>query len=49
VFGARYPASSQDWLRAICDEDTPMPVGDGFVWTAATAPDLLPARMSEAA
>ena len=49
VFAARYPASSQGWLAAIGEAGTSMPAGDGFLWTAATTPELLPARVSEAA
>ena len=44
LFAARYPASSQAWLRTLADQESPMPRGSGFAWTDVRGERLLPAR-----
>ncbi len=45
LFASRFPASST-WLSALTRRDVPMPADDGFLWTRATTPELVPARLS---
>ncbi len=45
LFAARYPASSQAWLRALSDPNTAMPAAGGFLWTSVTGDQLRAARL----
>ena len=45
LFAARYPASSQAWLKALTDPATPMPSTAGFAWTSVDGSRLVAARL----
>ena len=45
LFAARFPASSQAWLRSLSDPDAPMPDQDGLAWTDVKGTRLLAARL----
>ena len=45
LFAARYPASSQAWLRAVADPDAPLPTAGGFAWTDVAGTRLIAARL----
>ena len=45
LFAARYPASSQEWLRALSDPATSMPKASGFAWTTVDGTRLFAARL----
>jgi hypothetical protein len=45
LFAARYPASSQAWLRALTDSGTAIPMAGGFLWTNLVGDRLLVARL----
>ena len=45
LFGARYPASSVAWLRALSEPDAPMPHQDGLAWTDVAGTRLIAARL----
>jgi hypothetical protein len=44
LFGAKFPARSTDWLRALRDPASPMPTGNGFAWADVGATRLFAAR-----
>lgn len=44
VFASRFPASSADWLRALEDPRSPMPDGDGVVWSSIDGTRLTAVR-----
>ena len=44
LFAARYPASSDAWLRALRDPDAPLPPAGGFAWTDVAGTRLIAAR-----
>jgi transcriptional regulator with XRE-family HTH domain len=44
LFAARYPASSDAWLRALRDPDAPLPAAGGLAWTDVHGDRLLAAR-----
>ncbi len=44
VFANRFPASSADWLRALEDPRSPMPAGDGVVWSSVDGTRLMAVR-----
>ncbi|MDQ3128859.1 MAG: helix-turn-helix domain-containing protein [Chloroflexota bacterium] len=44
VFANRFPASSADWLRALADPRSPMPAGDGIVWSSVDGTRLMAVR-----
>ena len=46
LFQARFPGRSADWLAALARPGIPMPPRDGFLWTRATTPELMAARLS---
>lgn len=46
LFGARYPAPSRAWLRALGDPAAPMPHGGGFLWTTVAGDRLMAARLA---
>jgi transcriptional regulator with XRE-family HTH domain len=46
VFGARFPASSAEWLRALADPTTSMPGQDGLCWTDVSGTRLIAWRRS---
>ena len=46
LIGARFPARSQDWLRALAYAGTPMPRAPGFAWTSVAGDRLVAARLS---
>lgn len=48
LFAARYPASSQAWLRALRDPATPMPSSAGLAWTDVAGTRLIAARLATA-
>lgn len=45
LFSARYPASSQGWLRALAETAHTMPEGSGLVWTDVKGGRLFAARL----
>jgi transcriptional regulator with XRE-family HTH domain len=45
LFAARYPASSDAWLRALRDPDAPLPTDGGLAWTDVGGTRLLAARI----
>ena len=46
LFAARYPASSQAWLRALRDPAAPMPSSAGLAWTDVAGTRLFAARLA---
>lgn len=47
LFAARYPASSQAWLRALADPTRPMPTASGVAWTDVRGERLFAARLGQ--
>jgi transcriptional regulator with XRE-family HTH domain len=47
LFAARYPASSQAWLRALTDPTHSMPGASGFAWTDVRGKRLFAARLGQ--
>jgi len=45
LIGARFPASSAAWLKALTDARTPMPSAAGFGWTSVAGDRLIAARL----
>lgn len=45
LFGARYPASSAAWLRALSEPGVAMPDEDGLAWTDVAGTKLIAARL----
>lgn len=45
LFAARYPASSEGWLRALADTAAPMPHAPGFAWSNVAGDRLVAARL----
>lgn len=45
LFAARYPASSDAWLRALRDPTAPLPRAGGLAWTDVAGERLLAARI----
>jgi transcriptional regulator with XRE-family HTH domain len=45
LFAARYPASSEAWLRAFRDPETPLPSAGGLAWTDVKGDTLIPSRL----
>lgn len=45
LFAARYPASSDAWLRALRDASAPLPSGGGFAWTDVKGDRLIASRL----
>jgi transcriptional regulator with XRE-family HTH domain len=45
LFSARYPASSDAWLRALRDPDAGLPDAGGLAWTDVAATRLIAARL----
>lgn len=45
LFAARYPASSDAWLRALRDPAAPLPQGGGYAWTDVRGERLIAARL----
>jgi hypothetical protein len=46
LFASRFPGASSAWLAALSEPNVPMPERDGFLWTRATSPELVVARLS---
>lgn len=44
VFATRFPASSADWLQALANPRSPMPSGDGVVWSSVDGTRLMAVR-----
>jgi transcriptional regulator with XRE-family HTH domain len=44
VFAARFPGSSADWLGTLTSPDSPMPLGDGVLWSSAAGDRLMTIR-----
>jgi transcriptional regulator with XRE-family HTH domain len=49
LFAARYPASSQTWLRALANPTRPMPTESGVAWTDVRGERLFAARLGQRA
>lgn len=44
LFAARYPASSDAWLRSLTDPDAPLPDAGALAWTDVAGTRLIAAR-----
>jgi hypothetical protein len=45
LFAARYPGSSDAWLRAFRDPEMPLPTAGGLAWTDVRGDHLIPSRL----
>ena len=45
LFAARYPASSDAWLRALRNPEAPLPTEGGLAWTDVAGTRLIAARL----